>query len=347
MVGAVSSLTLSSALRLGVRRAQGELSNAQKEVSTGRIADIGLALGGAAKQSVSYNRDLARIGNMVDTNALATTRLAATQDALGKLGKSGQDLLQALSANRGTNLDPAILQTSAANALATMTTLLNTSLDGEYIFGGINTDGKPLTDFTAAGSPAKAAFDASFMSYFGFSQNDPLAANISSAGMNGFLDTLETQFAGPDWAANWSKSSDAGLETRIGLNETAQTSVGINDGSFRDFALSASVLTDLFSSQVGANARTAIVDRTTALIGQATGGLAVIQARIGLLESRVSDATERLEAQSDLYDRHIQALEGIDPYEASTRVSTIMQNIENSYALTARIQQLSLVKYLG
>jgi flagellar hook-associated protein 3 FlgL len=44
---------------------------------------------------------------------------------------------------------------------------------------------------------------------------------------------------------------------------------------------------------------------------------------------------------------HIQKLEGADPYEASTRVSTLMTQIETSYALTARIQQLSLAKYLS
>lgn len=347
MVGAVSSLTLSSSLRLGVKRMQVQLSNAQKEVSSGRVADIGLALGGTAKQSVTLNRDLARVGNIVDTNALAASRLKATQDALSQLSESGQDYLQALSANRGANVSPGILQTAASNSLAAMTTLLNTSLNGEYIFGGINTDAKPLSDYTAPGSPAKQALADAFAAHFGFAQDDPQADAISYADMDAFLDTVETQFAGADWAANWSRSSDGGMETRIGLNETAQTSIGINDAAFRNFALATSVVADLFGSKVGANARAALTQRGIDLIGQATGGIAVVQARIGLSQGRVSDATERLEAQSDLYDRHIQSLEGIDPYEVSTQVSTLLEQIENSYALTKRIQQLSLAQYLG
>ena len=50
--------------------------------------------------------------------------------------------------------------------------------------------------------------------------------------------------------------------------------------------------------------------------------------------------------QIDIIATHIGALEAVDPYEASTRVSTLMTQIETSYALTARIQRLSLLNYL-
>ena len=45
-------------------------------------------------------------------------------------------------------------------------------------------------------------------------------------------------------------------------------------------------------------------------------------------------------------EKHIGGLEGIDPYEASTRISNLLTQIETSYALTARIQQLSLIDYI-
>ena len=39
-------------------------------------------------------------------------------------------------------------------------------------------------------------------------------------------------------------------------------------------------------------------------------------------------------------------LEAVDPYEASTRVSALLGQIELSYSLTARIQELSLARFL-
>ena len=43
---------------------------------------------------------------------------------------------------------------------------------------------------------------------------------------------------------------------------------------------------------------------------------------------------------------HIGALEGVDPYEASSRLSTLLTQVETAYAMTARIQQLTLLNYL-
>jgi flagellar hook-associated protein 3 FlgL len=42
----------------------------------------------------------------------------------------------------------------------------------------------------------------------------------------------------------------------------------------------------------------------------------------------------------------INVLESVDPFEASTRVSALMTQVETAYAMTARIQNLSLLKYL-
>ena len=49
----VSTAAVSQAMRYSLMRAQSELTKAQKEVSTGRFADIGLALGSRTGQSVS------------------------------------------------------------------------------------------------------------------------------------------------------------------------------------------------------------------------------------------------------------------------------------------------------
>ena len=50
--------------------------------------------------------------------------------------------------------------------------------------------------------------------------------------------------------------------------------------------------------------------------------------------------------QIDIMTNHIGVLEGVDPYEASTRVSALLTQVETAYAMTARIQKLSLLKYL-
>ena len=76
---------------------------------------------------------------------------------------------------------PSLTLTDAKGTLQSLTAILNSSYNGEHLFAGINTDVEPVNDYTDAASPNKAAFDAGFLSFFGFTQNAPAAANITAA----------------------------------------------------------------------------------------------------------------------------------------------------------------------
>src|SRR5947208_15673957 len=206
---AVSSAAISNAMRYQQMRMQAELVKTTKESQTGKVADVGLALGGRTTQAVTFQRDLDRLNGIVDSNSLVAARLTSTQDSLGQLSDAAQKLLTALTSAVSGDSSTRITQTAGASALQQMTGILNTSVNGEYLFAGTNTDVKPIDDFNAAGSPAKAAFDAAFTSYFGFTQNDPAAANITAAQMDDFITTaVEPQFLGSGWQTNWSSATD-------------------------------------------------------------------------------------------------------------------------------------------
>jgi flagellar hook-associated protein 3 FlgL len=343
-ISQTSTLSLSQNLRLSLLRTQNELSAAQVEVTTGRLADRGLALGARSSLSVTLARDLERVRNITDTNALAKSRLAATQNALGDLGSRAQGFLSTLTAGVGGDAGPSVLGGDARATLEMMTAVLNSALNGEYLFAGINTDVEPLTPWKP-GSPAKTGFDAAFVARFGFPPGDPAASGISKADMQGFLASVEPQFLGAGWA-DWSAASDAPIQSRIALNETAPTSVSANADPIRKLAMAASTVSELMAGALGPGAREAVVERAVALVSEAIAGLGQLQSDAGISQKRVSEATLRLEAQADLFERHIGKLEGVDPYEASTRVSQLMDQIEMSYTLTARLGELSLMRFL-
>lgn len=343
----VSTAAISAALRNSLVRMQSDLVRAQKEVATGRVADAGLALGGRAAQSVSFQRDVNRLSGIVDSNALVSSRLASTQDALGQIADSAQTFLGTLTASTAGNASPQITLTEAKATLEALSSIANTSLNGEHLFAGVNTDVKPLNDFSA-GSPAKAAFDAAFLGYFGFAQNNPAAGAITEAQMNDFLtNAVEPQFFGAGWDANWSNATDERIVSRIALNETVESSISANTIGIRRLAMAAAAVSDLFDSAVGPAGQAALVKRAISLVGNALGDIANAQAETGIAEKRVEGASERLSMQIDLFELNIQKLEGVDPYEASTRLSTLLSQIETSYTLTARIKQLSLARFLS
>lgn len=344
---AVSSAAISNAMRYQQMRMQSDLVKATKESSTGKVADVGLALGGRTTQAVTFQRDLDRLNGIIDSNALVAARLTSTQDALGQLSDVAQSFLSALTSAVSGDSSTSITQQAGASALQQMTGILNTSVNGEYLFAGTNTDVKPIDDFTASGSPAKAAFDAAFVSYFGFNQSDPAAASITAAQMDGFITTsVEPQFLGSGWQGTWSNATDEQITSRIALNETTQTSVSANEDGIRKLAMAAAMVTNLFSGNISDAAKNTVVSRAQTLVGEAIGGIVQVRSEAGLAQKRVSDASDRMKTQVDLFEKHIIDLEGVDPAEAATRVADLTQHIETSFALTARLQQLSLLNYL-
>lgn len=341
----VSSLSVSQAMRHSLQRMQADLIVAQKEFSTQRVADAGLALGARTGQSVSFSRDMERLQGIVDSNGIASARLKSTQDSLSQLNTLAQSFLGTLTASAAGDASVGVTLTDARGMLEGLTSILNSSLNGEHLFAGINTDVKPINEFKA-GSPNKAAYDAAFFSHFGFAQTDPAAANITSPQMKTFMDTVvEPQFLGAGWSS-WSSASDQPVVSRITLNETAETSVSANNDAFRKLAMAAAMISDTFSADFNSGARGAAVTRAIELVGEALGANANIQSQAGIAENRLKRASERLDMQIDLFERNVLDMEGVDSYEATNRVKTLLSQIEASYAITANIRQLSLMKFL-
>ncbi|KQZ14417.1 MULTISPECIES: flagellar hook-associated family protein [unclassified Mesorhizobium] len=342
----VSSSAISNAMRYSQMRMQVDLVKAQKEMDTGRVADIGLALGARASQSVTFARDLDRLNVIVDSNALVTSRLKSTQDGMSSLSETAQSFLSTLTSAQSGDISNTIASDSGKATLDALNSVLNTSINGEYLFAGTNTDIRPLNDYTAT-SPAKVAFDAAFVARFGFTQNDPAAANIPAGDIEDFIDNdVMPQFMGAGWEANWSNATDQQIVSRIALNETAETSVSGNNDPMRKMAMAATIMSEFFASNVSQDAKSAVAKKALSLTGEVISGLGHLQAQTGIVEKRVTDASERMEKQVDLFERHILDLEGVDPYEAANRVNDLVSHIQTSFALTARIQQLSLLNFL-
>lgn len=332
----VSSNAVSQALRLQMARAQAEMIRAEKEVTTGQVADRGLHLGVRTGQSVSLDRDIARLDNIKSTNGIATARLEATQDALGETREVAEQMLGMLTTMLNGALEPAVPRTQARSVLETMNAVINTTVGGDYIFAGTNTDVRPLADFTDPDSTARIAFDDLASS---------LTEPIDIGQMATFLGNLETEMLGSGWSA-WSQATDATIQSRIALGETAQTSVSANEDGIRKLAMASAIIFGLVDRDMDAAAYRLLTEKAVELTSGAINDITSVQSQVGLVQGRVSQANDRLALQADLFKRTQIDMVGVDPFEASTRLTSLLAQVETSYALTARIQQLSLLKFM-
>lgn len=342
----ISSQAIANSNRYNLIRMQAELMKLEKEVATGRVADAGLHLGSRAGLSVSLERDLGRLQGIIDANALGSARLSATQAGLESLAAQANSLLTLTIPASGGSVEPEIAISKARSVLGEMTGVLNANLNGENLFAGVNTDVRPINDFFDPASPARAAMEAAFLTHFGFTYDDPLAANIDGADMTDFLtNVIEPMFLGAGWA-DWSNATDETITARITLTETAQASVSANIEGVRRLAMAAATIAVFFEGPINENARGALLEHGISQAANSVAGISQVQAQTGIIENRISAANERLEMQINIFQSKNSDLVEVDPYDASARVSTLLAQIETAYTLTSRIRQLSLVRYL-
>ena len=342
----VSTYAIADTSRYHVMRMQAELVKLEKEMVTGRASDSGLHLGARTGQSVSLERDVTRLQGIIDSNALAASRLSSTQASLQYLADLGQKFLTLTVPAEGGGVQPEIAMHAARNMLSEMTGVLNSNQNGENLFAGINTDVQPINDFFAVPSPARTAMETAFSTHFGFAYTDPQAADIDAAAMTDFLENvIEPQFMGADWA-NWSNATDETITARITLTETASASVSANIEGVRRMAMSAATVAVFFEGALSQESLDAILSHSTDQAAQAVSRISQVQSQTGIVENRISSANERLEMQINIFRGKNSDMVEVDPYEAKTTIDLLLAQIETAYTLTSRIRQLSLVNYL-
>src|SRR5262249_53889344 len=152
---------MTGAMRQSILDAQSKLAIAEKEQASGRLADVGLSLGSQTRQTVSLRAQQSQLQAITDSNAIVATRQASTVDALGGIQATAQGFLTKLTTDHSNATSPQIIQQQAENGLQALIAGLNTSVGGQYVFAGVNTDVKPVADYSSnPPSAAKQAVDA-------------------------------------------------------------------------------------------------------------------------------------------------------------------------------------------
>jgi flagellar hook-associated protein 3 FlgL len=347
-IDAISTLVMSSLLKDGVRRSQSLLATAQKEFSTGRHADMGLALGQRTGRDLLWRAQLDELKSLSDHNKLAGNRLDLVQSTLNSVRDVANTFLQTLTGTRNAADGQVTAKLAASSALRSLTALLNTSYNGQALFGGINTDGSPLAEYET--TPASSAQDATateFFAAFGLAQSDPGVATITGPDMQAFLDgQFDTLFQPAQWQADWSSASNTNMKVRIDTGLTIEAGSNANLAAFRQLAEAFTMVLDLGTGQLNQNAFETITDRAIKLAGEGILGVGFEQARLGIAESEITSANERIALRMTTITGGISAIEDVDKYEAALRVTALQTQLEASYTLTGRIGRLSILNYI-
>ena len=212
-------------------------------------------------------RDQTNLLQAVTTaNNATVTNLTLSQTAINSMTTTAQSAVETLtSLSAGANTSAATLQNTGTNALQELVQETNTSSNGQYLFGGINSGGlnadgstsPTLTNYFSS-TAGQTAFDTTFQNYFGFSTTSSNVSDITSAQMQDFLtgssaNAFSTLVSG-SWT-NWSNASSTNVTTEIAPGETATTSTNANDAGFQQLAEGYAMLSQFGGLSLSASAQ--------------------------------------------------------------------------------------------
>ena len=343
----ISTLALSDAARSRMMKQASLINKLQVEQQSGRKADVGLDLGSRTGESVNLRSEFHFLHSIIDTNALVKSRLDVSQKAMDDIRKDAEAFLATLITVRDGEDTASVARVEAEAGLELLMSRLNTRINGNYLFAGLNTDVVPVNDYFAAGSPNKVAADAAFLAEFGIAQTDPAVSGITPAAMTTYLNgNFENLFDAPAWETDWSSASNQKVVSRISTSEEIGTSISANEQAFRDLAAAYTMVADLGSEALDQDTFKVVLDKAIEKLSSGASALTDHMGEIGIAQERTVLASERLTVQTTILNKRVNALESVNPEETFVRLSTALTQLEVSYAISARIQQLSIVNFI-
>lgn len=336
------------ASRLSIVKLQTQLQQAQKELSTLRHADVGLTLGYRTGETISMRQEVERLKTITDTNSIAKSRLDSSDVALKGIATTAQEFLGNLFLARNGGITSDALAGIARNSLLSFTDAANTTLNGTYVFAGINSDVKPIASYQSTPtSNAKTALDAAFQAEFGFAQSDPNVANITPAQMQAFIDgSFADLFDGNSWTTDWSSASSQNIQSRISTSELTNSSANTNEVGFRKIAQAFAMMSELGNETLSLDTYNVLIDKAISLVNAGASDITRMRTEFGSTLSRISSANDRMDIQMNVLTANVGSLEGVDSAEMSVQVTSLLTQIQTAYSVTAKIQSLSILNYM-
>ena len=341
-----SSLAQTETMRLTLQRKQSALAKAEIEIGTGRHADVGATLGGRLSGVVDLRALSTELAAIEHSNGIVKSRFDTTQSALSAIGKIAEDLFASIVAARQSGADRSLLIDDARSRMEQLQALSRSTSEGAFVFSGINASATPLDDYLAdpPGS-ARTAVTAVFSGLVAGAGGQ--ASKISAADMQTYLDTtFSSLFDDPSWSSAFSSAAMEGMTHRISINETIEAPITANDPALRELYKVLAGLIDSDIENLDAEAFDVLADRLAKSAASASSAIARAQASLGVEQERLAKATDRIVLERATAERQVGAEEGVDSYEVATRITSLMTALETSYSMTARLMNMTLLKYL-
>jgi flagellar hook-associated protein 3 FlgL len=335
----MNGITLGDGLQFYRLRSDGhalktDLQRLTTELSSGKAADIGEAVGGNFRLLSDINRQLRLSESFAESIAQAATdanmRQLALEKVEGEVSGFAANIL-AFSAT-GSFSDLMLTIGNASDRLDEAVTALNTKVAGKSLFAGNAPDQSALI----SGSEMLDALR-------------PLVAGASDAASMRTI--VEDWFMAPGGGYEtvaWQGGPDAASPLVLSEGVETDTAVSALDPAVRE-VLSGLALAALAAEGAGPPAeadRRALAEAAAARMQSGEGRLIVLRSDLGATQARIEIARVEVESTRTSLRMERSRLTEVDPYRTASELQSVQTRLESIYLLTSRLSQLSLTEYL-
>lgn len=353
---AISSWASFARLTGQVLATQTRLDQVHRQIGSGKVAQTYGGLGAATPTSVYGRAALGQIESFQRAIVQTETRLTVMQTVLDRLGAIAGEGVERVIQQFGVFPPPlSVLNDEANTLIEEVRTLLNTAVDGDYLFNGRQSQDLPVpAEIAASGmytgiqaalgtlAPGNAA--AVIATTFSL-------ASSNAAGTTPFSSYLST--APGLTEGRLSVRIDLGFEVAWGMkanaNATATSAPPTTGSAVRDLLRGLAILANVTEAQrstapddfreVLESVRAGLVSAKTALAAEAGA--------LGETQRLLAATRERHESVRIVLEKQVGEAEDADLGELSIRRALLQGQLEASFRLVASLRELTLARFLG
>ena len=309
-----------------------------QELTTGRFADPlrGLRGNTAALAALERSRTALSSFRLVTTEAGMHT--AGQQNVLEKLRASSIDIASQLF-NFGSAVPPQMVQTAArigAGAFEDAVTGLNSRVSDRSLFAGAASDGPALKPAAEIVALLKAEIH-------GVTTAEEVAERVFA-----WFDTGGGGFETSGLAFAWPATPQGEGPLAIAPGERISLTVTAGRSELRPAlaGLALAAVVDAGALAGDFAARADLLQRAAVRLAGASVGLTALAGEVGDTEARIARAAARNTNELTALDVALNGLIGVDTLDAATRLEETRVRLESLFAMTARLQRMSLTEFL-
>jgi flagellar hook-associated protein 3 FlgL len=307
----ISNASQSAYLLQQIQNASNALNTTQEQIASGQNATTYAGFGNQAQVLIATMAANARNSAYTTATNLAATQVSLQDTQLTSLSSLASQLQQAVT-NAVANNNASTLMTQAQGIFEQASAILNSQdANGNYIFGGGNSDTPPMT----ATSLTQLAS----------------LPSVSNAFDNGNFQT-SVQVADGQSVTYGITASSIGT----GLMQELQSLAQFDQGPSGDLSAATSL----------SSAQTSFLNSAIPTGSSVADNLNTAAAANGYVANQLSDAQTQQSSMDTLYQGFISNIQDTNMADAATQLSLDQTQLQAALQVTAGLNKLSLLNYL-